>query len=145
MQCQDFREVADSYVGDELMVESNHDVMAHLEACADCRHESEARQELRTIVRAAFAKEVERQMPDECASRLHSGLRTAATSGAMALNTLSRTWMIAAAVVVALMFGAIAVWQRQRVQTNSQVANNRQSQKPAAVKSPHVQPRPAET
>src|SRR5688500_15409820 len=145
MQCRDFREVADSYLSDELLVETNHDVMAHLEACADCRRELAARRELRTIMRASFSKTEELQMPAEFASRLHSGLRTAATSGAMSLNTLSRMWMIAAGVVVALMFGTIAVWQRQRVQTDSQAANNPQSQKPAAVKSPHVQPRPAET
>ena len=145
MQCRDFREVADSYLSDELLVETNHDVMVHLETCADCRRELAARRELRTIMRASFAKTEELQMPEEFASRLHSGLRAAATSGAMSLNTFSRTWMIAAGVVVALMFGAIAVWQRQRVQTNSQVANNRQSQKPVAVKSPDVQPRPAQT
>lgn len=144
MQCHDFREVADSYLSDELLVETNHDVMAHLETCAGCRRELAARRELRTILRASFAKTEELQVPEEFASRLHSGLRAAATSGAISLNTLSRTWMIAAGVVVALMFGGIAVWQRQRVQTNSQMANNRQPQNPAAVKSPDVQPRQAE-
>ena len=144
MQCRDFREVADSYLSDELLVETNHDVIAHLETCADCRRELAARRELRTILRASFAKAKELQMPDEFASRLHSELRAAATSGAMSLNILPRTWVIAAGVMVALTFGAIAVWQRQRVQINSEIADNRQPQSSAAVKSPDVKARPAE-
>lgn len=144
MQCRDFREVADSYLSDELLVETNHDVIAHLETCADCRRELAARRELRTILRTSFAKAEELQIPHEFASRLHSELRAAATSGAMSLNILPRTWMIAAGVMVALTLGAIAVWQRQRVQINSEIADNRQPQSNAAVKSPDVKARPGE-
>ena len=144
MQCRDFREVADSYLSDELLVETNHDVIAHLETCADCRRELAARRELRTILRTSFAKAEELQIPHEFASRLHSELRAAATSRAMLLNILPRTWMIAAGVMVALTFGAIAVWQRQRVQMNSEIADNRQPQNNAAVKPPDVKARPAE-
>lgn len=144
MQCRDFREVADSYLSDELLVETNHDVIAHLETCADCRRELAARRELRTILRTSFAKAEELQIPHEFASRLHSELRAAATSRAMLLNILPRTWMIAAGVMVALTLGAIAVWQRQRVQINSEIADNRQPQSNAAVKSPDVKERPGE-
>jgi hypothetical protein len=144
MQCRDFREVADSFLSDELLVETNHDVIAHLETCADCRRELAARRELRTILRDSFAKAEELQMPDEFASRLHSELRIAVTSGAMSLSMLPRAWMIAAGVIVALTFGAIAVWQRQRVQTNSQMANKSQPQNTAEVKPSDVQPRPAD-
>lgn len=144
MQCRDFREVADSYLSDELSVETNHDVIAHLESCADCRRELEARRELRTILRASLAKAEEMQVSDEFASRLHSELHAAATSGAISLNIFPRAWMIAAGVIVAVTFGAIAVWQRQRAQTNSQMADNSQPQNTAAVKPPDVQPHPAE-
>lgn len=144
MQCRDFREVADSYLSDELLVETNHDVITHLETCADCRRELAARRELRTILRASFAKAEELQMPDEFATRLHSELRTAATSRAMLLNMLPRTWMIAAGVIVAVTLGAIAVWQRLRVQTNSQVADIRQPQNTGTVKPSDAQPRQAD-
>ena len=43
MQCCDLREVADSYLSDELLVETNHEVIVHLEACADCHRELSAR------------------------------------------------------------------------------------------------------
>ena len=66
MQCRDFREVADSYLSDELLVETNHDVIAHLETCADCRRELAARRELRTILRTSFAKAEELQIPHRC-------------------------------------------------------------------------------
>jgi predicted anti-sigma-YlaC factor YlaD len=47
MQCREFREIADSYLSNELMVETNHGVIAHLEQCAECRQELKARRELR--------------------------------------------------------------------------------------------------
>jgi hypothetical protein len=144
MQCRDFREVADSFLSDELLVETNHDVIAHLETCADCRRELAARRALRTILRTSFAKADDLQMPQEFASRLHSELRATATSGAMSLNPLPRAWMIAAGVIVALTFGAIAVWQRQRVHTDSQMANKSQPQNTAAVKPSEVQQPPAD-
>jgi hypothetical protein len=144
MQCRDFREVADSFLSDELLVETNHDVIAHLETCADCRRELAARRALRTTLRTSFAKADDLQMPQEFAFRLHSELRAAATSGAMSLNTLPRAWMIAAGVIVALIFGTIAMWQRQRVPTDSRMANKSQPPNTAEVKPSEVQPRTAD-
>jgi hypothetical protein len=142
MQCRDFREMADSYLSDELLVETNHDVILHLETCAACRRELAARRDLRTILRASFAKAEEPRMPDEFSSRLHNELRAAATSGAMGLVIRRRQWMIAAGLVLAVTFGAIAVWQQQRAQTNSEIAENRQPQNTGAVKPLDVGPRP---
>jgi len=31
MRCQEFREIMDSYIGDELLIETNHEVLRHLE------------------------------------------------------------------------------------------------------------------
>ena len=31
MQCREFRDIADSYLGNELIVETNHEVISHLE------------------------------------------------------------------------------------------------------------------
>lgn len=139
MQCRDFREVADSYLSDELLVETNHDVIAHLETCAECRRELAARREARAILRASFAKAKELRMSPEFASRLHNELRTTGTSRAMSLNSLPRAWLIAAGVIVVMTIGTIAVWQRQRAQTNS-LAEKRQAQNTAAVKPSNAQP-----
>src|SRR5688572_19780142 len=142
MQCRDFREIADSYLSDELLVETNHDVIAHLETCADCRRELAARRELRTILRASFARAKEPQMPNEFVSRLHSQLRAAVTSGAVSLNVRARAWLIAAGILVVVTLGVVAVWQRQRPQTDSQLADQRKPQNSAAVQTSEVQPRP---
>ena len=74
MQCREFREIADSYLSNELMVETNHGVIAHLEQCADCRQELKARRELRGKLREAFIKAPENQLQSEFAARLSTQL-----------------------------------------------------------------------
>lgn len=51
MNCKDFHEMADSYLGDELLVETNHDVLRHLESCAECRDLLASRREVRSRLR----------------------------------------------------------------------------------------------
>ncbi len=142
MQCRDFHEIADSYLSDELLVETNHDVIAHLEICADCRRELAARRELRTILRASFNGAEAPQIPNEFVSRLHSQLRAAVTSGAMALSVRARAWMIAAGFLVVVTLGVVAFWQRQRPQPVSELADQRQPENTAAVQPSEGQPRP---
>ena len=37
MECRDVREMADSFVGEELLTETNHEILRHLETCPTCR------------------------------------------------------------------------------------------------------------
>lgn len=53
MKCQDFRELIDSYLSDELLTETNHDVLRHMEKCAECRRVIEARREVRSRLKSA--------------------------------------------------------------------------------------------
>jgi hypothetical protein len=76
MQCQEFRDIADSYLGNELIVETNHAVISHLEHCVDCRRELAARRELRTKLRGAFINAAENQMRPEFVERLNAQLQT---------------------------------------------------------------------
>lgn len=116
MQCRDFCEVADSYLSDELLVETNHDMIAHLEACADCRRELAARRELRTTLRAAFIKAEELQIQDQFPERFRRQLRDTVTTEAASLIPRRPIWMaIAACVFIAAAFALVA-WQRQRTQ-----------------------------
>lgn len=135
MQCRDFCEVADSFLGDELLVETNHDVITHLESCTDCRRELAARRELRKTLRASFANADELQIRNDFASRLNSELRAAAATGAMSVDMRPRAWLIAAGLVLAVTLGTIAVW-RQRAQTVSQQAGQHQSQNTSVMKAP---------
>lgn len=55
MQCREARDLLDSFLGQELLVETNHELMRHLEACPECRAELDARRRLRASLRRAFA------------------------------------------------------------------------------------------
>ena len=123
MQCSDFRELADSYLSDELLIETNHDLIRHLESCADCRHELAARRELRSKLRKGFRQAAELQMPDEFAGELRSQLRNATLlpSRSPFQTTLTRRaayLAIAASLVIAAALGFSAIQQRLNVQPN---------------------------
>ena len=75
MQCREFREIADSYLGEELLVETNHEVLRHLDTCAACRAELTERRELRSRVKAAFVADSSLQPHNEFVARLSSDLR----------------------------------------------------------------------
>ncbi len=51
MDCRAFKDLLDSFLSDELMVETNHAILWHAERCATCQAEMEARQRLRVILR----------------------------------------------------------------------------------------------
>jgi len=114
VRCRDFQELADSYLSDELLVETNHDLIRHLETCADCRRELAARRNLRSKLRSGFEGAPELQTHDEFAARLTTQLRDLA---------LSRTRIpvvkyvaIAASLVVVAALGFLVVQQRGRPQ-----------------------------
>ena len=54
MECRDVRELADSFLGEELLTETNHEILRHLETCPVCRADLDARRALRDGVRRAF-------------------------------------------------------------------------------------------
>lgn len=53
MNCRELDEIADSYLSDELSVETNHDLLSHLEGCSGCRAALNQRRELRMKLRSA--------------------------------------------------------------------------------------------
>src|SRR5262245_39446825 len=116
MECRRFRDIADSYLSEELLVETNHDVLRHLESCPTCRAELAARRQVRRVLRSAFARAEELQPPAELAERVRlfaqarmaeaqpvtrrarilGWVRQAARTG----QGVSRRWAVAAALVV---------------------------------------------
>lgn len=78
MQCREFREISDSYLNDELLVETNHQVYSHLENCPDCRADFAARRELRAKVKKAVRNAEELRIDPIFLSTLQAGLREAA-------------------------------------------------------------------
>ncbi len=126
MQCREFREIADSYLNNELIVETNHRVISHLEQCAECRQELKARRELRGKLRGAFLQSPGNQLPAEFADRLRTQLHNYALGkpGVPPL-VLPRGWRsyvkrrpiiwIALAACLLLIIGAGLVLVRQRM------------------------------
>lgn len=121
MDCREVRAIGDVYLDDELQVETNHALLAHLQHCYDCRAELAARRALRTTLKDAFDKD-ERLAPrpgftTELRSRLQPDGRH------MAVPAWRRwlPWMAAAAAMGALFASA---WSLTGSRSTLTVAND---------------------
>ncbi len=117
MQCSEFHDIADSYLGDELLVETNHEVLQHLEGCAACRRELAARRAVRARLRDAFSGNVALSPRTEFAERLRADLRVKALGQAKPRPLFGRVggWpvAVAASLLVAFGIGLFALQQRR--------------------------------
>ena len=111
MQCRELREIADSYLAEELLVETNHDVLRHLEECPACRGEVLARRQLRGTLRRAFTTAEALQPDPDFTARVSGRMRTRGGEKPAARRfRIARWWAIAAGLVIAVMAGR-AAWR----------------------------------
>ena len=75
MQCRDVRELADSFLSEQLLVETNHELLRHLETCPDCRVDIAGRRAMRDSLRAAFARAEDLRPRPEFTAELLATLR----------------------------------------------------------------------
>src|SRR5262245_57111841 len=75
MDCQNFKELLDSYLCEELAVETNHTMLSHTERCCSCRCEMAARRQLRESLRRVCSRE---KMSDQRLEILRARLRSEA-------------------------------------------------------------------
>lgn len=75
MDCQNFKELLDSYLCGELAVETNHSILHHAERCRPCRVEMAARRHLRASLRSGCSKE---KMSDRAMENLRERIRSEA-------------------------------------------------------------------
>ncbi len=105
LDCQHVREVMDSYLSEELSVETNHGVQRHVAQCRDCSAELKRRQRLRAMLSATFDVAVDadraRARITHAMDREHRSWSRAARFGAVA------------AMLVAVV--AVAYWSGRRV------------------------------
>jgi hypothetical protein len=146
MNCQGFRELIESYLSNELLVETNHEFLRHLEECAACRNELAARRELRVRLRSAVKTSADMQADAVFAARLRSSLRdTALRSTAWErfkfagfFNT--RIWALTAAcLLVVVLFGT--EWLKRSAPANETVMkeigpSDQTSESPLPAESP---------
>jgi len=103
MTCRDVREVADSFLAEELLTETNHEILRHLETCAACRADLAARRELRERLRGAFLRAPDLAPRTEFLVDMQARLRAAAhRQPARRGFRLQGLWVLAATVLLAV-------------------------------------------
>jgi len=119
MQCRDVRELADSFLSGQLLVETNHEVVRHLETCPECRADIAARRALRDKLRAAFAGADALGPRPDFAAEVLAKLRP--QEAVMSRRSLLQTWWAAAAGVVLAAGGGLLV-REERSRSRAQLA-----------------------
>ena len=92
--CKRIRSYLDSYLNNELMVETNHEVIGHLEACEDCSRSLEDRARLKAQLKRAVMQEY---APAALRERIATDLRR---SRGFSFSKVSLALAAAAAVLV---------------------------------------------
>ncbi len=77
MRCREFRDIADSFLREELSDKPPQNIIEHFESCAACRSELAARRNLRERLRAACACAPDAQVRPEFVEQLRLQLRAA--------------------------------------------------------------------
>ena len=109
MNCRDVREMADSFLCEELLTETNHEILRHLDTCPSCRTEFDARRRLRSALRGAFNRAPELRSSTDFQNRLRDQLHDASIRGT-GLRSLSWRWFaLAAGVVLAVGVAGVAL------------------------------------
>ncbi len=107
--CERYRRYFDAYLDNELLVETNQDVLNHLTSCADCTRILEGRARTKQLVRDAVKAE---KAPPELVAALRDRFRTERRSF-FAYDTVR--WMMAAAAVVLVAIAGVMSLQWGRV------------------------------
>src|SRR5437773_9987051 len=105
--CERIRSYMDSHLSNELLVETNHEVLRHLDTCADCARALEDRMRVRKMLRSAVESE---SAPVHLRERIRSEIRTTRTGVHFPIPKSS--WAFAAA---ASLFLLLSGWIGFRV------------------------------
>lgn len=118
MQCRDARELLDSFIGEELLVETNHELLRHLANCPECNAELEGRRRIRSGLKQAFRRSADLQVRPEFANELTTRLRTSSQSPA------TQAWLrwLAIAASLLVVVGAGTYLLRTRISEATRLA-----------------------
>jgi hypothetical protein len=75
MNCREFKELVDSYLSNELLVETNHSVLRHLESCSNCRGVLSDHREVKARLREAVMSADESRIDPRFAVSVREKLR----------------------------------------------------------------------
>lgn len=103
-RCKRVLNLLDSYLSNELLVETNHEVVKHLEECRTCAEAAQSRMRVKSLLQRAVASETP---PADLKARIQDRLRSVSTTPQTA--TAWRAWPLAAAAALALALGGYAL------------------------------------
>ena len=99
-RCEWIRQQLDSYLGNELLVETASEVVNHLENCEDCSRDLDARIRVRDALQRAIAK---RPVPDSIRADVLRQLRASQTRSFVGLGV--KRWALGMVAVAVIVFG----------------------------------------
>jgi anti-sigma factor RsiW len=106
MECRDVREMADSFLGEELLTETNHEILRHLDTCPVCRADLAGRRALREGVQRAFHRAPDLGARPEFVAQLRTKLQDTAHQGSARRGVrFHGWWALAATVLLAVAIG----------------------------------------
>jgi anti-sigma factor RsiW len=109
MECRDVREMADSFLGEELLTETNHEILRHLDTCPVCRADLAGRRALREGVQRAFHRAPDLGPSPAFIAQLRTTVQNAAQRGSQGSARrgvrFQSWWALAATVLLAVALG----------------------------------------
>jgi anti-sigma factor RsiW len=117
MECRDVRELADSFLSEQLLVETTHDILRHLSQCPSCRAEIDSRRRLRTALRGAFERSPELRATPEFLASVGRRVREHHSSRSVRMSRWSFRPMMAIAASL-LLVSAVAFGGREWLGTS---------------------------
>jgi anti-sigma factor (TIGR02949 family) len=104
--CEKTRKYLDSYISNELLVETNHEVLRHLESCPSCAAEADARTQLRSRLKSAVNAE---PAPPELQVLVRDKIRNTRSN-----SWFAATWIPWAAATAAAVVLSVGLWVNHR-------------------------------
>ncbi len=102
-RCERIRQQLDSYLSNELLVETASEVVRHLESCEACSRDLESRMRVRDVLQRAVAN---RPMPESMRANI---LRTLRDSQRRSLSRVAvKRWALGLAAAAVVLFGVFA-------------------------------------
>jgi len=122
MECRDVGELADSFVAEELLTETNHEILRHLETCPGCRDDLAARRALRAAVQRAFRSARDLGSSDDFTARLRTTLHDASRTVPARRRIRFQAWWALAATVLLVVALGVAYRGRDWIATTGAIA-----------------------
>ena len=99
--CRRIQAYLDSYLNNELLDETTHEVLRHLEKCPNCSDALRSRRQVKELLKGAVLKD---SAPTDLQERISRSIRKKPSTNRM-------RWMLAAAAMIALIAGGSGVLQ----------------------------------